>query len=146
VRARPAFASESDPFSPRVDVRESGVCATAPVSPSPIDPRDRPTARPARQTARELAPLHELLYKFEVGDHLGALATAEALLDAHLVPTALRPFDPPEALDATASLLLTFVDGRTPLERVLDASEIPMLDALRALCDLVEWGVVALRS
>ncbi len=85
-------------------------------------------------------------HKFEVGDHLGALATAEALLDSHLVPTALRPFDPAEALDPTAALLLGFVDGRTTLERVLDASEMPMLDALRALCDLVEWGVVALRA
>jgi hypothetical protein len=142
VRARPAFASESDPLFP--EVRESGVCTTAVAVVT--DARDRPTARPARHVARELAPLHELLYKFEVGDHLGALATAEALLDACLVPTALRPFDPPEALDSTALLLLTFVDGRTTLERVLDASEIPMLDGLRALCDLVEWGVVALRS
>jgi len=143
VRARPAFASESDPFLAHADARESGVCATAALS---TDPRDRPTARPSGHAVSELAPLHELLYKFEVGDHLGALATAEALLDAHLVPTALHAFEPPETLDPTALLLLTFVDGRTTLERVLDASEIPMLDALRALCDLVEWGVVALRS
>jgi hypothetical protein len=143
VRARPAVAPDSDPFLPHADLRESGVCASAPLS---TDARDTPTARPSRRTETDLTPLHELLYKFEVGDHLGALATAEALLDAHLVPTALRPFDPPEPLDATALLLLTFVDGRTTLERVLDASEIPMLDALRALCDLVEGGVVALRS
>ncbi len=143
MRARPAFASESDPLSPQTDLRESGVCAAAPVS---TRPHDRPTARPMRHASSDLAPLHELLYRFEVGDHLGALATAEALLDAHLVPTALHPFDPPDLVDPTASLLLGFVDGRTTLERVLDASEIPMLDALRALGDLVEAGVVALRA
>ena len=48
-------------------------------------------------------------------------------------------------LEPTAMLLLAFVDGRASLETVLETSGVPMLEALRALCDLLEQRVVVLR-
>jgi hypothetical protein len=110
-----------------------------------------PTVRPQRMKVKDvrddLAPLHELLYRFEVGDHKGALAAAESLLDRSLVPIILIPTEllPAMVLDPRAALLVTCVDGRTSLEAVLEASTLPMLDGLRALCELLDRGVVALR-
>jgi hypothetical protein len=110
-----------------------------------------PTLPPPRVTVRnprdELAPLHELLYRFEVGDHKGALAAAETLLDRSLVPMVLVPQEllPALALDPRAALLVSCIDGATSLEAVLEASTMPMLEALRALCELLEQRVVTLR-
>jgi HD-GYP domain-containing protein (c-di-GMP phosphodiesterase class II) len=47
------------------------------------------------------------------------------------------------ALDHFAGFLLTFVDGSSTLDAIVDASGLPRLEALRILRDLVAGGVVA---
>jgi hypothetical protein len=111
---------------------------------------EAPTLPPlphVRDVRDQATPLEELLYRFEVGDHRGALAAAETLLDQRLAPTMIVPWEvvPSLELSPTATLLLTLVDGRTPLEALLDVGMIPMIDALRALCELLEQRVVVLR-
>jgi len=103
-----------------------------------------PSLRDVRDAS---APIEELLYRFEVGDHKGALAAAESLLDQRLVPTLVVSWElvPALGLAPDAVLLLTVVDGRASLEQVLEASGMPLLDALRALCVLLDERVVALR-
>ena len=146
VRARALRLDEVD----EVDVEDDLGCDPFDLDAGMGDDR-APTLRPLRMKVKdvrdELAPLHELLYRFEVGDHKGALAAAETLLDRSLVPTILVPTEllPAMALDPRAALLVTCVDGTTSLESVLEASTLPMLDGLRALCELLDRGVVALR-
>lgn len=130
-------------------LRPSGVRPTAERASDPGE-RDATTLPPPpslRDLRDSAAPLEELLYRFEVGDHRGALAAAETLLDQRLVPTVIVPFDLLHALglDPNAMLLLAYVDGRASLETVLETSGVPMLEALRALCDLLEQRVIVLR-
>ena len=47
-------------------------------------------------------------------------------------------------LDHFAGFMLTFVDGASTLETIIDASGLPRLEALRILRDLVTSGVIAL--
>jgi hypothetical protein len=120
----------------RIDREERA--ADAPTLPPP------PSLRDVRDAS---APLEELLYRFEVGDHKGALAAAETLLDQRLVPTLAVPFALLSAmgLDTNAMLLLTSIDGCASLETVLESSGVPMIDALRALCRLLEERIITLR-
>jgi hypothetical protein len=48
-------------------------------------------------------------------------------------------------LDHRAGFLLTFVDGMSPIEDILDASGLPRLDVLEVLADLLAKGVIAVR-
>jgi hypothetical protein len=48
------------------------------------------------------------------------------------------------SLDHRAGFVLTFVDGMSSLDDILDASGLPRLEALRLLRDLVRAGVVTL--
>jgi DNA-binding IclR family transcriptional regulator len=48
-----------------------------------------------------------------------------------------------EAIDNRISVLLPLIDGSSTLEAIVDVCGIPRLDALRALHDLVQRGVVA---
>jgi hypothetical protein len=93
------------------------------------------------------APVDELLYRFAVGDYKGALAVAEVLLDDECIPIVIVP---PEVLlslplDHREAFLMSFVDGKSSLEAIVEASGIPLLDALRLLCQLIELKVVVIR-
>jgi len=48
------------------------------------------------------------------------------------------------ALDHRAGFVLSLVDGRIPIEDILDVSGMPRRDALRILCELVDRGVIKL--
>ena len=48
-------------------------------------------------------------------------------------------------LDHRAGFLLTFVDGMSTVEDILDASGLPRGDALHVLADLLTKGVIAMR-
>lgn len=121
-----------------IDAVDANDASEQPTLPPP------PSLRDVRDTS---APLEELLYRFEVGDHKGALAAAESLLDRRLVPTLVVSWDtiPRLGLSPDAVLLLTSVDGQLALESLLEACGVPMLDAIRALCDLLDRRVITLR-
>jgi hypothetical protein len=51
-----------------------------------------------------------------------------------------------QALDHRAGFLLTFIDGASPLELLLDVTGLPRLDVLRIVDELVRAGVVRLRQ
>jgi hypothetical protein len=46
------------------------------------------------------------------------------------------------SLDHRSGFLLSFVDGMTPIDDVLDVSSMPELDALRILFELRTQGVI----
>jgi hypothetical protein len=48
------------------------------------------------------------------------------------------------ALDHRAGFVLSLVDGRIPIEDILDVSGMPRRDALRILCELVDRGAIKL--
>ena len=48
-------------------------------------------------------------------------------------------------LEDREELIVSLIDGKTSLEVVLENTGLPMIDALRTLCELVEKRVVALR-
>lgn len=113
----------------------------------------RPTIKPpARSSGLRLKasdadlPIQELLARFELGDYLGALAVADTLLDDRRKPALRATVDELRAfrLDHREGFLLSLVDGRTSLEGVLEASGLPMIDALRIFCELVEKRIIAL--
>jgi hypothetical protein len=116
----------------------------------------RPTARPLKKHASGVkvglndpadATIRELLERFDRGDYLGALAMADATLDDKRVPFVVpsRERIADYELDHRQTYLLSVIDGVSPLEAVLETSGLPLLDALRIFCDLVEKRVVALR-
>jgi hypothetical protein len=115
-----------------------------------------PTARPLKRQESGFkvglndpadATIRELLERFDRGDYLGALAMADATLDDKRVPFVVpsRKELADYELDHREAYLLSVIDGVSPLEAVLVTSGMPLLDALRIFCDLVEKRVVVLR-
>ena len=90
------------------------------------------------------APVDELLYRMAMGDSSGALDAAQDLFDARYVPVlVLPPLGSSDIrLGYREQLLLTLIDGNAPLSEVLEGSGLELLDALRALCELLEKDVV----
>jgi hypothetical protein len=90
------------------------------------------------------APVDELLYRMAVGDVDAALDAAQELFDAGYVPVlVLVPLGISDvALGYHEMLLLSSVDGCTPLAGVLEDTGLAMVDALRALCELLEHDFI----
>jgi hypothetical protein len=113
-------------------------------------PEDRPTLPPPPLASvvryRTGAPVDELQYRLAMGDHVAALAAAEDLFEGGYVPVALPSVLTPMELNLgyRECTLLTLIDGETPLATVLQSSGLDQLDALRALCELVEAELVTL--
>ena len=126
LRDEEVSAIASQPIPPE---RPSGVrTKAAPV----LDRHERPTLPPpgkSEKSARVDAPLHELLYRFHVGDHKGALAAASELLDRTLVPVVIVPraFRRTMPFDHHEAAVLSAVDDTRTLEEVIEASTLSML-------------------
>ena len=136
-------ASTIPTVRPGAQDRPSGVRVT------PADGISRPGVRSAPTPIATLSvgplrPIRDLLERFDAGDYLGALALADTVLDPTATPVLTLPREDSLAhsLDASCALVLCLVDGQRTLEDVLGASELPMLDALRVMCELVEEGHV----
>jgi hypothetical protein len=103
------------------------------------------------EESRSFAPprgderIEELLFRFEVGDYLGALSLSDALLGARPARLVSARIARQVGLDDREAMLFHFVDGATSVEDVLKVSGLPMIEALRSLCSLVQKRVVALR-
>ncbi len=133
---RPAYdENEHVPLSqrptqrpPAVDRRESGFCVNRE---SPGD-----------------GLIMELLERFDRGDFLGALRSADRLLRNKRIPIVLLPHEHlcELDLDHRAGFVLSLIDGTSSLESILDVSGMPLLESLRVLCDLVEKRAIALRT
>ncbi len=129
--------------------------AERPLCEEPAPPSSqRPTIKPpVRSSGLRLKPrdanlpIEELLARFEVGDYLGALALADTMLDDRRIPVLLLDQDELKlaALDHREGFIISLIDGTTSLEAVLDASAMPMLDALRLFCELFERRVIGLQ-
>jgi hypothetical protein len=110
---------------------------------------DAPTLPPPAMVSvvrfRSGAPVDELLYRMGVGDYVGALDVAEELLDERAVPIVVLPRSviAEMTLEYRECLLLACVDGSSTLEKAIDDSGLEMIDALRALCDLLDKRIVA---
>jgi hypothetical protein len=92
--------------------------------------------------------LHEVVDRFDQGDFTGALAASQDLLDRNLVPRLLVPRQMLDelALDRSTSTLLMAIDDESTLEAVIEASTLPMVEALSLLAPLVEDRIVELRG
>jgi hypothetical protein len=136
------------PTIPPPPLRRSGLRRkAAPVA--TLDPLEEALlARPLWDSREPEPAVHELLYRFSVGDEVGAIAAAELLLDGRRVPALTVSLDVLDELDLDhrAALILAQVDGTTPLSRVLKESCLDRGDALRTVCDLVERRILVLRS
>jgi hypothetical protein len=103
------------------------------------------------QESRSFAPrwgderIEDLIFRFEVGDYLGALSLSDALLGAR--PARLVPADVAHkmGLDPKEGLVFDLIDGASCIEDVFEASGLTLVDALRSLCSLAQKGVMALR-
>jgi hypothetical protein len=128
--------------------RPSGLRRKAPIART-LDPLEEALlSRPLWDSRVPEPAVHELLYRFAMGDAAGAIAAAELLLDGRRAPALTVSLDVLDELelDHRAALLLAQVDGTTPLSRVLRDSCLEPGDALRTLCDLVERRILVLRS
>jgi hypothetical protein len=93
--------------------------------------------------------IRELLSRFEAGDYLGALAASDAVLDSAgvLLPTpAAIGGRRARAMSPSAAQILVLADRRATLEEVVSASGLPMLDALRTVCELMEAGLLKIQD
>jgi hypothetical protein len=149
---QPAFEEtlrlDQRPTIPPPALRPSGLRRKASVACS-LDPLEEALLSRPLWDSREPEPaVHELLYRFAVGDEVGAIAAAELLLDGRRVPalTVSRDVLDELELDHRAALVLAQVDGATPLSRVLRDSCLDRGDALRTVCELVERHILMLRD
>jgi len=136
------------PTIPSPAKRPSGMRRRAVVI-GPLDPLEEALlSRPVWDSRVPEPAVHELLYRFAVGDVAGAIAAAELLLDGRRVPALTVSLDVLDELelDHRAALVLAQVDGTTPLSRVLRDSCLERGDALRTVCDLVERRILVLRT
>jgi hypothetical protein len=114
-----------------------------------LDPLEEALLSRPLWDSREPEPaVHELLYRFAMGDEVGAIAAAELLLDGRRVPALTVSLDVLDELDLNhrAALILAQVDGTTPLSRVLKLSCLERSDALRTMCELIERRILVLRQ
>jgi hypothetical protein len=135
------------PAPPASSQRSSGLRRKVPAA-SALDPLEEALLSRPIWDSREPEPaVHEILYRFSVGDEEGAIAAGEILLDGRRAPALTVTYDVLDELelDQRAALVLAKVDGTTPLSRVLRDCGLGRADALRTLCDLVERRIVVLR-
>ncbi|MGD0525456.1 MAG: hypothetical protein ABSE49_09950 [Polyangiaceae bacterium] len=136
------------PTIPPPAKRPSGMRRKAPVA-SSLDPLEEALLSRPLWDSREPEPaVHELLYRFAVGDEVGAIAAAALLLDGRRVPALTVSLDVLDELelDYRATSVLGLVDGTTPLSELLAQSCLSPGDALRTMCELVERRILVLRQ
>jgi hypothetical protein len=92
------------------------------------------------------APVDELLYRMAMGDLGAAIDAAQDLIDAGYVPILVMvPLGGSDlSLGYREQLLLSLIDGCATLAEVIERSGLEMLDALRALCELLEMDAITL--
>jgi hypothetical protein len=135
------------PAGPASSQRASGVRRKVSAA-SALDPLEEALLSRPIWDSREPEPaIHEILYRFSVGDEVGAIAAGDILLDGRRAPALTVTYDVLDELelDQRAALVLAKVDGATPLSRVLRGCGLDRATALRTLCDLVERRIVVLR-
>jgi len=131
--------------------RESDAGRPQPPSSTNDPDRDVPTLRTPTEVAvvryKVGVSADELLYRFSVGDHIGALDAAQALFDEEPVPIVSLPSNVARAMPLThrEEYVLSFVDGRRALDYIVNECGLAMLDALAAVCGLLDKRVIALR-
>lgn len=84
--------------------------------------------------------IYEMLACFEAGDYLGALSVSDDVLGTRSIVSrglARRPAIP---VSTRAAYVLSLVEENGTLEELVYATGLPMIDALRAVCELVEIG------
>jgi hypothetical protein len=114
-----------------------------------LDPLEEALLSRPLWDSREPEPaIHEILYRFAVGDGVGAVAAADLLLDGHRVPALTVSLDVLDELelDHRAALVLAQVDGTTDLSGVLRGCCLARGEAVLTLCDLVERRILVLRA
>jgi hypothetical protein len=144
----PDLGVDKRPTVPPPARRPSGLRRKAAVA-STLDPLEEALLSRPLWDSREPEPaVHEILYRFAVGDEAGAIAAAGLLLDGRRVPALTVSLDVLDELelDHRAALVLAQVDGTTPLSRVLADSCLDRGTALRTLCELVERHILVLRA
>ena len=105
-------------------------------------------ARPLWDSREPEPAVHEILYRFSVGDGVGAVAAAELLLDGRRAPALTVSLDVLDELDLdhSAAVFLGQVDGTTPLSHLLHEGGLELEQAVRTVCELVERRIIVLRS
>jgi hypothetical protein len=128
--------------------RPSGLRRKAPPS-VVLDPLEEALlARPLWDSRQPEPAVHEILYRFSVGDEVGAVAAADLLLDGRRAPALTVSLDVLDELDLDhrAAVFLGQVDGTTPLSQLLRECGLEMEQAVRTLCELVERRIIVLRA
>jgi hypothetical protein len=153
LRSLPRHAFEEElrldqrPTLPPPALRPSGMRRKASVSVT-LDPLEEALLSRPLWDSREPEPaIHELLYRFSMGDEVGAIAAADLLLDGRRAPALTVSLDVLDELelDHRAALVLGQVDGTTPLSEVLRESCLDRGTAIRTVCELVERRILILR-
>jgi hypothetical protein len=115
------------------------VTSIMPFAPSPL-------RRPKQVRALRTPPanrIYEMLDCFETGDYLGALAVSDEVLGAHAVVfrgSGRRAAAPP--VSARGAFVLSLVEEHGTLEELVYNTGLPMIDALRVVCELVEAEMI----
>jgi hypothetical protein len=120
----------------------------APEASSPDPLEEALLSRPLWDSREPEPAVHEILYRFAMGDEVGAIAAADLLLEGRRVPALTVSLDVLDELelDHRAALVLAHVDGTTDLSGVLRCCCLGRGEALRTVCDLVERRILVLRS
>lgn len=86
--------------------------------------------------------IYDMIECFDACDYLGALAVSDDVFDhrATVTPGAARRAN--ALMSARAAFVLSLVEDGGSLEDLVYATGLPMLDALKCVCELVERGLL----
>ena len=108
------------------------------------DTGERPTVPPPGALPRASA-LDEVVFRLACGDFEAALEASDALMERVPVLVMARASLRWEPLGYWELVLVSRVDGEATLSELIDAAELPLAEAVRVICELVERQIVALR-
>lgn len=139
--------ADTRPTIPPPGRRPSGMRRKASLAPAVDALEEALLSRPVWDSREPEPCVHEILYRFAIGDEVGAVAAAELLLDGRRVPALTVSTDVLDEieLDHRAVLVLAHVDGATPLSGVIASCGLSRPEAIRTWCELVERRIAVLR-
>lgn len=101
-----------------------------------------PLRRPRSNVPDATRRIYDMIECFEDRDYLGALAVSDDVFGHRAIVTPGSARRANALMSSRAAFVLSLVEDGGSLEDLVYATGLPMLDALKCVCELVERGLI----